>query len=78
MTDQKVRENRLRRAAQRQGLMLQKSRHRDHRAIDYGRYRLVDLFRNAVVAGGHPYDYSWSLDDIEVYLYSDKELRQGQ
>lgn len=38
----KVRENRLRRMAARQGLTLQKSRLRDPRAIGYGLYQLGD------------------------------------
>lgn len=37
----KVRENRLRRAAERQGKLLVKSRRRDLRALDYGLYVLV-------------------------------------
>jgi hypothetical protein len=39
--DDKIRENRLRRMAARQGLALHKSRRRDPRAIDYGRYWFV-------------------------------------
>jgi hypothetical protein len=64
-TTEKVRENRLRRMAQRQGLVLQKSRRRDPRAIDYGRWLIVDPNRNAIVAGepGH-----WTLDDVERFL----------
>lgn len=44
MTDNadKVRENRARRAADRQGLMLVKSRRRDPRAEDFGLYVLVN------------------------------------
>ncbi len=38
----KTYENRLRRAAERQGYMLVKSRRRDPRAIDYGKYVLVE------------------------------------
>ena len=38
----KVRENRLRRMASRQGLRLEKSRQRDPMALDYGKYRLVN------------------------------------
>jgi hypothetical protein len=38
----KVQENRLRRMAERQGMMLVKSRRRDPRALDYGLYVLVD------------------------------------
>jgi len=38
---QKVRENRLRRMAERQGFKLVKSRRKDRRAIDWGTYWLV-------------------------------------
>jgi len=69
MSEDKIRENRLRRAAERQGLMLKKSRRRDPRAVDYGGYMLVDIATNGVVAGtgalGRPH---WSLDDVETYL----------
>jgi hypothetical protein len=69
MTAEKVRENRLRRMAERQGLALVKSRRRDTRASDYGMYMLVDAFNNSVVAGtaatGRP---NFTLDDVEGYL----------
>ena len=39
---EKVRENRLRRMADRQGLQLSKSRTRDPRALDYGRWLVVE------------------------------------
>ena len=39
---EKVRDNRMRRAAERQGLALSKSRRRDPRALDFGMYRLTD------------------------------------
>lgn len=65
MSDQKVRENRLRRMAGRQGLVLSKSRRRDPRAIDYGSYWLSDLYRNYLVAGG---EWGMSLDDVEAFL----------
>lgn len=58
----KVRENRLRQAAQRQGLTLRKSRTRDRRALDYGRYTLTNDFRVADVCE------STDLDEIEAYL----------
>jgi predicted transcriptional regulator len=38
---EKVRENRLRRMARRQGWVLEKSPRRDRRARDYGLYRLL-------------------------------------
>jgi hypothetical protein len=43
----KVRENRLRRTAQRQGLQLKRSRRRDELAVDYGVYGLVRPTRRA-------------------------------
>ncbi|HEY8358669.1 MAG TPA: hypothetical protein VIL30_14520 [Ramlibacter sp.] len=67
-TADKVRENKARRAAIRQGLELQKSKRRDPRAIDFGGYMLVDLQRNFVVFGGDPHAFSASLEQIEQYL----------
>lgn len=68
MTDEQVKvfENRCRRAAQRQGLYLAKSRRRDPRALDYGNYWLVEgsganWRGRLVVAGG---DHGMSLDAI--------------
>src|SRR5215468_4912335 len=58
----KVRENRLRRIASRQGLRLEKSRQRDPMALDYGKYRLVN---------GPPVTYTFSLDrGISIKLRS--------
>lgn len=65
----KVRENRLRRAAERQGLRLEKSRRRDPRALGYGTYQLVDPYNsNAVVASRLPDGYGLDLDDVEGEL----------
>jgi hypothetical protein len=64
----KVRENRLRRAAERQGLRLVKSRRRDPRAFDYGKYMLVDSESNAIVHGLVAGHIGAGLDDIEAYL----------
>jgi len=71
-TGEKVRENRLRRMADRQGLQVQKSRRRDPRAVDFDRYRLVSVRTGKVVAGGHPWDHSMTLDEVESYLTSDR------
>jgi hypothetical protein len=60
---EKVRENLLRRMADRQGLALVKSRRRDPRALDYGRYRLV-RGRSTVLD-------TKALDDVEAYLTGD-------
>jgi hypothetical protein len=72
-TTEKVRENRVRRMAERQGLALAKSRRRDPRATDYGTYMLVDPTSNSVVAGtaatGRP---EFTLDDVEQYLTGDE------
>lgn len=69
--EQRVRENRLRRAAKRQGLRLVKSRRRDPRALDYGRYWLLDS-RNRLLSGNPYRDHSATLDEVEKYLYRDE------
>lgn len=60
---------RLRRAAKRRGLDIRKSRTRDPRDGDYGRWVIVDLYDNAVVAGtdidGRP---NMTLADVEAWL----------
>ena len=63
----KVRENRLRRVAERQGLRLMKSRRRDPLAYDYGGYMLVDASTNGVGGGGN-LAYSLDLDQVERSL----------
>lgn len=68
MADEKVRENRLRKMAKRQGYELQKSRRRDPRAIDYGGWMIVDPDSNGVVEGSN---YSMDLDAIEEWLLSE-------
>lgn len=63
MTDDKIRDNRLRRAAARQGLELTRSRRRDPRALEFGRYCLTN-------SKGEPVLPAWSTaDEIEKYLY---------
>jgi hypothetical protein len=69
---EKVRENRLRRAAERQGLALMKSRRRDPRAYDFGTYMLVDPRTNTVVAHGGQSGYGMSLEDVEDQLLGAK------
>jgi hypothetical protein len=70
---EKVRENRLRRAAVRQGLTLSKSRARDPRALEYDRWHIIDAYTNTIVAGAHPWNYSLTLDEVEDYLASERE-----
>ena len=67
-TPNKVRENRVRRMAERQGLVLRKSRRRDRRAWDFGNYWLMDADRNALV---FPDVHGGSLEDVERYLTSE-------
>ena len=67
-SSEKVRELRLRRMAARQGLRLEKSRRRDPRAMDFGRYMLVDTFTNTIVAGELNTPRALDLDDVEAYL----------
>lgn len=68
----KIRENRLRRAAARQGLRLVKSRRRDPRALDYGNYMLIELQRNLCFLGADPLQNGvCTLDDVEDFLERD-------
>jgi hypothetical protein len=73
--DEKIRENRLRRAAERQGLALAKSRRRDVRALGHGTYMVVDPQTNAVVAKGLESGYGMSLDEVEDFLMGDDSHR---
>jgi hypothetical protein len=67
---EKVRENRLRRMADRQGFRLVKSRSRDENAIDYGLYAVIDVetsgTANPIIAGR--WVCSWTLDEVESFL----------
>jgi hypothetical protein len=73
MTD-KVRENRMRRMAQRQLLRLEKSRRRDPRAVDFGGYMLVND-KNVPVLGAARNAYEATLDEVEAYLTDDSRVR---
>jgi hypothetical protein len=67
----KVRENRLRRMAARQGLVYRVSRRRDQRAIDYGRVWLIDANMNALIAEftpGYGPPGMTILDEVEAWL----------
>jgi hypothetical protein len=66
---QKIRENKVRRMARRQGLSVTKSRRRDPPANDFGVYWLVDE-RDRIVFGGGPEPGGVTLDEIEEYLVS--------
>lgn len=64
---EKVRENKARRAAERQRLALQKHRARDPRAAGYGTWQLVDA-AGELVAGDPQYGYGLTLAEVEELL----------
>jgi hypothetical protein len=74
---EKVRENRLRRALDRQGYRLLKSRARDPRSLTYGGYQITDLRQGVVVAGWGNADrgYAFDLDDVERWVRKDDKLQ---
>jgi len=63
MSADKVRDNRVRRMAERQGFALRKVRRRDPRALEYA-YFIIDPRPNAMIAGPA------SLDAVEDWLTS--------
>ncbi len=76
-TSEAVREARLRRAAKRQEMILQKSRRRDPYAVDYGGYWLVD-FNNCVIYPSNANGMTATLDEIEAFLMAlnDENIRR--
>ena len=66
--------NRLRAAARRQGLVLEKSRTRDPRAYDYCTYQLVDPDTNTLVAWGLQSGYGLGLDDVAKALFEEPTI----
>ena len=69
MVDIKVRENRLRRMADRQGLKLWRSRRRDTDAIDYGLYALTTQDTGGLMHHPGPISvFELDLDEVEDYL----------
>ena len=63
----KVRENKARRAAIRQGLELQKSKRKDPMAIDFGKFMLADE-AGVLVFGHEPRPFSATLEQVEKRL----------
>lgn len=64
---EKVRENRLRRAAERQGLILRKSRRRDPLSLTFGRWWVRDA--NNVLRSP---EGGLTLNELEEYLRKDQ------
>ena len=73
MVQERSREQRLRRAAQRQGYKLVKSRRRDPRALGYGRWYIVDVAGNYIVVGTEGGHANMDLDAVEEWLTSERE-----
>lgn len=65
---EKVRENKCRRGAERQGLRLKKCRRRDPRALGYGNYWLVSSVGDTVIGGQH----GTTLAIVEQYLWRER------
>ena len=73
-------ENRLRLAAQREGLRLEKSCARDRDDVTFGGYMLVNIERNEIaygVAGHTGPAYRFSLEDVEAYLKRRKKATKN-
>jgi hypothetical protein len=68
----KVKENRLRRIASRQGLRVEKSRQRDTMALDYGKYSLVSGRPDHI----HVFIGQADLDQVEDWLESGHRLNR--
>ena len=66
---EQVRQNRLRRAAQRQDRLLARSRRRDPPAGDFGPYLSVDMATNTLVPGDHETGYE--LNSAQGYINGD-------
>lgn len=79
MQETKVKENRLRRMADRQGLRLVKSRSRDPHALDYGLYALIDHETGGAVnpAIAQRWVCSWTLEEVEEYLNAPPVEKSG-
>lgn len=65
----KVRENGLRRLAERRGFQLVKSRSRDPRAVDHGRFKIIEMATGVTVAGDDGRGgCAYTFDEAEEYL----------
>jgi hypothetical protein len=64
-TQEKVRENKARRQAWRQGLILRKSRARNWSGNNYQEYMIIDAYSNRIKAGEK---FDLSLEQVEEYL----------
>ena len=69
MVDDKVRENRIRRIAERRGFRLKKSPRRDPGAIDFNGFMLFDSYHEQTCyLGRDRFPFDATLDQVEAYL----------
>ena len=66
--DDRLRENRLRQRATRQGLMVSKSRSRNPEVSDYGTFGISDDYTKLLVHGDPETGFGLSLDEVESLL----------
>lgn len=64
---ERAQEARLRRLAQRQDLLLRRSRCRTPEAVGYGQYFVIDPHINGLVSSA----YGMNLDQVEAFLTDD-------
>ena len=60
--------NRLRRMAKRKGFRLCKSKRRDERAGDFGKYLICDDYSGSPVAGYGNYGFEFDVGEVEEFL----------
>jgi hypothetical protein len=68
----KVRENRLRRVAERMGFVLIKSHSRDPEALDFGRYQVRDRNGSTFAGVGPGWRPAFDLEQVEEWLTGDQ------
>jgi hypothetical protein len=76
MADNKVKENLLRRKAQRLGLQLSKSRAKRWSIDNHLGYMIIDAYLNAVIKGAR---YDLSIEEVDEYLnWYEQNLREEE
>ena len=68
--EERSREARVRRLVTKSGFVLSKSRSRDQRSPDFGRYAIIDPDTNGTINPqiAQRWICSWTLDDVEAWL----------
>ena len=68
MTPEKTLENQYRNKLKQRGLAMHKCRSRTWEHPSFGKYHIYDPYRNAIVAGASPWDFSMTLEDVGAWL----------